>query len=228
MKFPIIITRTQPGADEQAAFLQAHGFSHIVNPVLTITHHVIPTEREADALLVTSTHALPAARLYANLPLFCVGEATAKKATALGLNVVAYASDAVSLSAVMQTKLLPGRKIFYLSGDVTRHNMQSLLCGHTVTRHIAYTAEPQPLLPATIEAIRNSDLFGVILMSPRTAKLWLQALAIHQLEHKQHIWFCLSPDIAKLHPSHVLTAVAREPTQDSILSLVADYHWQPA
>jgi uroporphyrinogen-III synthase len=89
------------------------------------------------------------------------------------------------------------------------------VAGFTVTRVIVYDAHPAATLVA--EAA-HAD--GVLLYSPRSARLWLdlsgrQGIAAHDMMH-----FCLSPNIAAILPEGFARRIAARPDEDSLLETI--------
>ena len=88
----VLVTRPEPDATRQAERLAARGHEPVLAPLLAIESATdTPPELEgAQALIVTSRNALRALASHPDLatalqlPLFAVGEATAKAATDLG------------------------------------------------------------------------------------------------------------------------------------------------
>ncbi len=104
MTHRVVILRPQPGADATADAARALGLGVLVTPLFEIAPlDWTPLEpAEFDALMLTSAsavrHAGPDLKRYAALPLFVVGEATAKAARAVGLDPAHIGSrDAAAL-----------------------------------------------------------------------------------------------------------------------------------
>ena len=92
----VLVTRPEPDATRQAERLAARGHEPVLAPLLAIeSANNVPLELDgAQALIVTSRNALRALASHRDLaaslqlPLFAVGEATAKAATELGFTTV--------------------------------------------------------------------------------------------------------------------------------------------
>ena len=92
----LLVTRPEPDATRQAELLAARGHEPVLAPLLAIESATnVPIELDgAQALIVTSRNALRALASHRDvaallqLPLFAVGEATAKAATELGFTTV--------------------------------------------------------------------------------------------------------------------------------------------
>jgi len=61
---------------------------------------------------------------------------------------------------------------------------------------------------------------GVLLYSPRSAKLWLELARRHDIKAKAMLHFCLSPNIAAILPDGFVTRVAPRPTEESLLEII--------
>jgi uroporphyrinogen-III synthase len=91
--------------------------------------------------------------------------------------------------------------------------------GFTVNRVVMYDAEPCELdgLAASLE---NVD--GVLLYSPRTAKLWLKQVEKAGLAGTaaKLIHFCLSANVAAQLPKSWTIRVSETPNENGMLSLL--------
>ncbi|MGH7069854.1 MAG: uroporphyrinogen-III synthase, partial [Acetobacteraceae bacterium] len=107
----VLITRPQPGAAATAQRLAGMGFRPVVAPLLTIRRLApeLPAAAHLQAVLVASAQALPAlAAAHRRLPLYVVGDATAKAASALGFEkVTSAAGDAAALAALVAAACRP-------------------------------------------------------------------------------------------------------------------------
>jgi uroporphyrinogen-III synthase len=59
---------------------------------------------------------------------------------------------------------------------------------------------------------------GVLLYSPRTARLWVQAVSNAQIHDLRH--FCLSPNVAAQLPQSAPIWVAEKPDESGMLALL--------
>lgn len=161
----LLVTRPQPGADATATALRAQGHDVLVQPLLAT--EAMPwalPDPLPDALIISSAavlrHAGPQLAPLAQLPAWCVGEATAAAARAAGLADVRVGPGAMQplldgLAGGAHTRLL------HLAGaDRTAVTVPAGL-QLAVTPVYRAVLLPLPALP---------DVAGVLLYSARTAR----------------------------------------------------------
>jgi len=106
----LLVTRPEPGASATARRLAALGHEVLLLPCLSVKTTAPRLPEHPAALVVTSGQAVPAlpARLR-NVPVFCVGDATAAKLRQAGFTrVESAAGDAQDLSRLILARRLPG------------------------------------------------------------------------------------------------------------------------
>jgi uroporphyrinogen-III synthase len=111
--------------------------------------------------------------------------------------------------------------ILYLAGDQVSADLHGLLTAHgfSVEKVIVYTAEPE--IPAGMAAaLREAD--GVLLYSPRTARLFASAVAGAGLDQAmQHVTcYCLSPNVALALPVNWTCKVAKRADEQGMLAML--------
>ncbi len=178
-----------------------------------------------DAILLTSRHAahalLPA---WSQLPVYCVGTATAEAARVQGFsNVILGKSDILSLLPRI-AELLKHKNLLYLSGENVSVDVAALLASQSVSveRVIAYRAIAATQLTAEIiDALKNNSLTGTVFFSARTAEIATTLLTQAELSHAVTTVdaYCLSLAIAekaaalpwrRIHVAHIPTSYAME------------------
>ena len=233
----LLVTRPEPDALKLRAVLEERGHQATVEPLLQVSFE------DADAidldgiqgLIATSRNGLralkshPALAEARGLPLFAVGEATAKEARALGFEVVVTgAGTAQELVVHIVSALDPAAGLLlHLAGDALAGDLKGALEEHgfrvlqpQVYRMVAATA----LSEDTVEQLAMGEIDGVILLSPRTAQVYAtlmrkQGLAgvARGLTH-----FCLSPEVGRrLEPLGKLRMqIAEVPRLEEVLALI--------
>lgn len=233
----LLLTRPDPGPDGDTLETALKDAGHEVAraPLLTITHTgTLPVFQGMQALIATSSNGLRAVAPFPEaalrLPLYAVGPATAAVARVLGFRrIFEGAGDGHALAELIRNKADPGAgPLLHLSGDKLAVDLAEALrpAGFEVERAVVYRAEPANGLPAeAVEAIRAGHMDGVILMSPRTARVYAClvkesgiAAEAGRLHH-----FCLSDAVAReTRPLGALrVAVAAAPNSQEMLALVA-------
>ena len=148
----ILVTRPEPDASRQADKLAARGHAAVLAPLLVIepvADVALPLEG-AQALLVTSRNALSALATHRqlaealSLPLFAVGEATARVAQGLGFaDVTAGPGTGEALAKLVSEELQPGQgPLVHLAGETQAFDLKAALAnqGFTVRQPVLYRA----------------------------------------------------------------------------------------
>lgn len=209
-----------------AAKLESLGHSAVIMPLMEIVPRAgveIPN-RAYQAICITSANGIlndEAVRHLRATPLLCVGPQSAAAAAAKRfLNVTAQGGDVAGLSAYILDHLKPGDgPILYLSGAATSGDLEGRLtrAGYDVDRIVTYDAVATA--PEDVkEALRVSD--GVLLYSPRTALLWVDAVAKakaqHHMSHILH--YCLSSSVAQRLPQDWRKRISESPDELAMLA----------
>lgn len=204
------ITRAEPGASATAARVRALGWEALVAPLIEIH----PLQPEIDlagvgALAFTSAAGVAAfARLAPErgLPVFAVGEATARAAREAGFGeVIAADGDVAALAAEIRRRPIDGALL---------HPGASELAGEIPGARVLGVYETvAAALPA---GFAIADVDAVLLHSPKAARL-LAALG----PPASLIAFCLSRNVAApLAALGLPVRVASEPTEEALLGLL--------
>jgi uroporphyrinogen-III synthase len=234
----ILVTRPEPDAAALARTLVALGHETITDPLLepALLPPAATDLAGAGALAVTSRNALRALAASAALPaavalpVYVVGPATAEHARAVGFGDVregrGTAADLVPLIASSQAGAPD--PVVYLAGETLAFDLAATLAaaGCPVRQVTVYrTVAAKSLRAETLAAIAGGRIDAVLLMSPRTAAVYVDLVrdaglspAVQRLPH-----LCLSPRVAQalagLDLADVTTAV--HPTTEDLLALVA-------
>ena len=203
----VLITRPREQALELARQLAERGDTALIEPLLTIERvpGVTPQLEGVQALVMTSANAAPALSAPAKqLPLFAVGDATARAARRAGCSaVVSAAGSGADLARLVAQRCRPERgAILYLSGEDVRPGLAEELAaaGFALRRQVVYRAvAARALSPAAVEALRRRQVEAVLLFSPRTAQTFVELIVRHGL--RDHLAataaICLSAAVAQ-------------------------------
>lgn len=233
----ILVTRPEPDALKLKARLEALDHGVVVEPLMSLEFSDdSPLDlSEVQALIATSRNGLRALKhqrcqaIAAKLPVFVVGAGTADEARKLGFEtIVVGAGHARDLVPQIVATVDPqAGLLIHLAGDTLAFDMASELQHHgfRVEQPVVYRmVAAKALKPQTIAAIFDGDLDAVMLLSPRTADIWLSLVKKHGIEEAarglRHL--CLSPAVARrLAPLGLIRIDAAErPTLDEMLALV--------
>ena len=233
----VLVTRPQPDAAELKAALEAQGHVVTVEPLLAI--ETLPVEVRvldgARGLIATSRNslralaeskALNAARA---LPIFCVGAGTTELARGLGFErVIAGEGSAADLIPLILGSGIGAKgPLVHLCGEEIAHDLTAEFGarGVEVCSLIVYRAVAADRLgPQTAAAIAAGTLDAVILMSPRTARIFAGLVEQSGLSEsaRRLAYVCLSANVAGvlkgLDPIRVNIAV--RPNSSGILEAV--------
>lgn len=225
----VLVARPRDGGDRTAARLVALGHSALVAPVLEIRPSGEPPPAiRPDAIAVTSAHAVPALGLwrerFAGVPVFAVGDATARALREAGIaDVTVAGADGAALAASIAAALARNGTILHAAGrDRRPEPRRSLLAaGFSAETWECYAAEAVPALPAHLAtALADGSLHAALHYSRRSAETLCRLAdaaglnaALRGLRH-----VCLSTEVSAglepLDPADL--SVAAQPTEDAL------------
>lgn len=219
----LLVTRPEPGASATAQRLAAHGHEALLLPCLTIKTIAPRLPAQLAALVVTSGQAVPAlpAGLH-NVPVFCVGDATAAKLREAGFTrVESAAGDADDLFRLIAARRLPGLHVLAVG---ERHGLALFArlreAGITSVRRKVYSAAPLRRLPAEIRArLEAGALDAALFYSAETARAFT---GLHPPGTARMVAYALSANVAKslegLPWARIHVALA--PTEADLMALL--------
>jgi uroporphyrinogen-III synthase len=221
----LIITRPMGDGVPLARKLEERGHEAILAPLLKIearTDATLPNKKY-QAICITSANVFVSPgllRTRLHLPLYCVGPQSAEAARHAGFTDVRERGGNVRGLAEAIVRELPAATgpVLYLSGQETSGDLRGLLNtqGFEVDRIVIYDAVP---LVMTLSEGELSQADGVLLYSPRSARLWLEALAGRKMKNG-FTHFCLSQNVARNLPLGSRLRIAQQPDEDHMLSLL--------
>ena len=235
----LIVTRSLEDARPLGRRLEALGHEVMLAPLLSIRRAARPAipERDYQAILITSANGARAlggrpelARLKGARTLV-VGPASAAAATRIGISHIEQADgDVAALVRSAIAVLRPGDgPLLYVSGAVTAGDLEAKLeaSGFDVDRVVAYEARPADRLPkACVAALAGGKAEGVLLFSPRSARIWAALVAAAGLTDAaaRLTHYCLSGNVADAVLSGLGTKVATQvsplPDEASLLAMI--------
>jgi uroporphyrinogen-III synthase len=236
MALTALITRPDDDAEPLAAALIARGITVAREPLLTVKPVGDATVdlEGVQALLFTSANGV---RAFANLssrrdlPVFAVGDNTARTARAAGFENVESASGAVEdLARLVARRLDPKRGLlFHAAGSAVAGDLAGLLGqqGFELRRSVLYTADQASALSDDTKGrLERGEIGLVLLFSPRTAETFATlvreagAAATQGVAHATAL--CLSPAVEKAAQGLPWRSIMTAPKADlpSMLRLV--------
>ena len=210
----LLITRPAEDAKRQAAPLEALGHEAVIRPLMEVVFpRLTPLRLQGvQGLIATSRNALRglarngAFEQAKRLPTFCVGEGTAGFARELGfVHVVAGKGAAKDLIPLITYSTAPdGGALLYITGQHLAFDLEKPLKakGFAIPRVIIYEAREadKSAMTAFAEALR-AGVDGIVLMSPRTAAICVNAIKQFKLEREAvtATCYCYSGAVARPH-----------------------------
>jgi uroporphyrinogen-III synthase len=177
---------TRPLADSRglSEALEARGYAPLVEPMLSIhfLDAAAPDPRRYQGILATSANGVRAlARLVAwrHLPVWAVGDASAREARDLGFATVeSAAGDVATLAGLVAARVDPGAgPLLHVVASRAAGDLAGALAerGFTVDKAVLYAAEPAAdFSPALVEALARNRLAAALFFSPRTAATFVR------------------------------------------------------
>lgn len=215
------------------------GHEVILAPLLSIRRAdrlTIP-ERNYQAVLITSANGAralggrPELQRLTGARAVVVGPSSAAAAASIGFSHIEQADgDVAALVGSAIAVLRPaGGPLLYVSGAVTVGDLAAKLeaSGFDVDRVVAYEARPAKRLPkACAAALAAGKADGVLLFSPRSARIWVALVAAAGLvpAAAQLTHYCLSENVAGAVLSglgaEVAVQVSPLPDEASLLAMI--------
>ncbi len=234
----LLMTRpeTEGEADPLETSLIASGHRVTRAPLLAVSYAgTMPSLDGVQALIATSRNGLkaiagklPPSAL--TLPLFAVGPATAALGRSLGFRrVIEGAGTGQALHELIAATVRPeAGSLVHLAGDKLAYDLKGALGadGFSVHTEVVYQTREAGEFPASVvDTCRAGGFDGVILMSPRTARVYARLTHASGLSGAAApaVHFCLSEavgqELAGLAPVRI--EVARLPNSQEMLALIA-------
>jgi uroporphyrinogen-III synthase len=207
----VLITRPEPDCAALAADLARLGHESLIEPLLIVKP--LPCDwallGAAQGLIATSRNGLRALaasgcmETVRGLPLFAVGEGTAQEAERLGFADIRIAGGSgEDLARLIERSWPPDRPLLHVAGEHTAFPIAASLCeaAFVVETLNVYVMQARPAFSeAARRALASSSLDAVILMSPRTARIYAVLCGKHGLtgEAARVTAYCLSANVAE-------------------------------
>lgn len=238
---PIIVTRPEGDAGSLISALKGLGIEPIAAPLLSIDYKsdVSVPDLPFQAVLVTSANScralakLPGAVALRDVLTVAVGETSAQTARSGGqTNVMTAGGDVDGLIATTQAHCQPENgPLLYVSGVQTTGNLQNRLRsdGFEVHRVVAYESVAAKNLPESVRHLLAGQIdFGVVLYSPRTARIWCEMLAKTKTADRgaNLTHYCLSENVACVVCDAIGSrggiVIADEPSELAMIAAIRD------
>lgn len=232
----VLITRPDADANPLADLLATKQVDSLTDPMLHI-HWIDGPSLELDqvqGLLMTSANGVRAfskRNQERHIPVYAVGDATRREADRSGYLKTHTASGDVEALAQLVLELAKPEDgaLLHCAGTRQAGDLAGMLSEHgfIYRREVLYEAKAAQCLQApTIAALKNHELDGVLLFSPRTATIFMNCLENSGCAPRpdQLTAYCLSQAVADRVQARGWTRVkiARKPTQDALIEIVLE------
>lgn len=202
----LMITRPKEDAEPLAKELAALGIETVIEPLLSIevAHTETPDLSGVQAMLVTSANGVRAFTQICGerqLPVYAVGDASARAARDAGFEQIESASgDVDALADLVARRLNPENgALLHVAGSKVAGDLAGFLqdAGYSYRRlQLYHAAKATTLSPQGIAAIRDRLVDGVVLYSPRTAESFVDLIEKAGIESGRLTAYCLSEAVA--------------------------------
>lgn len=229
----ILVTRPLDDSQALSEALRSLGHDPLVEPMLTIRYRDEPApSHDYQGVLATSANGVRAlARLVAwrDVPVWAVGDASAREARDLGfVTVESAAGDVATLAALVTERADPAAgPLLHVAASRLAGDLGGELAakGFTVEKAVLYDAEPaEDFSSAFLDALAEGHLSAALFFSPRTAATFVRLAEKRQLgESLRRIKaLALSRPVADALASLPWRAVsaAERPDQAALLALL--------
>ena len=205
----LLLTRPRDDAEALVGPLAALGIETLVEPLLCIRDRDAPPPDLArvQAILATSANGIRALARRSDdrgLPVYAVGDATARAARAAGYGLVeSAAGTAEDLARLAGARLdADAGALLHVAGETVAGDLGGLItgAGFAYRRHVLYEAAPaERFTDAAARAIAQGEVDGVVFFSPRTVAIFVSLAQAHELTEAGPgmVAYCLSPAVAE-------------------------------
>ena len=182
MRLSVLITRPAEDGEALADMVRGHGMEPVLEPMMNI----VPTDAAPDldgvqAVLLTSANgarALAGSIAERDIPVFAVGDATARTARALKFSTVDSADGNVAaLAELVRDRLDPAAgALLHPAGSEVAGDLAGSLSnyGFSVRRVVLYEARlAVEISEATCRLLGEGSLDAILFFSPRTAQTFV-------------------------------------------------------
>ena len=228
----MLVTRPEPDAQATLARLDALGIDALAAPVMVrqTLDASLPPPDGFTAMVLTSANAVRALaergvlEQYRHLPVFAVGDRTAREASEAGFERVS--SAAVALQDLVNAMTIARMRgpIFYPTGKHQSADLAKALAplGVMVATAKIYDMVAIDALPAQILAELGGDIGAVLAYSRRTAEIFATlATSLPRDKRSRLAMLCLSETVAEplLEARFSRISLADRPDEDAMMAL---------
>ena len=228
----MLVTRPEPDAQATLARLDALGIDALAAPVMVrqTLDASLPPPDGFTAMVLTSANAVRALaergvlEQYRHLPVFAVGDRTAREASEAGFERVSSAAGALQDLVNAMTIARMRGPIFYPTGKHQSADLAKALAplGVMVATAKIYDMVAIDALPAQILAELGGEIGAVLAYSRRTAEIFATlATSLPRDKRSRLAMLCLSETVAEplLEARFSRISLADRPDEDAMMAL---------
>ncbi len=228
----MLVTRPEPDAQATLARLDALGIDAVAAPVMVrqTLDASLPPPDGFTAMVLTSANAVRALaergvlEQYRHLPVFAVGDRTAREASEAGFERVSSAAGALQDLVNAMTIARMRGPIFYPTGKHQSADLAKALAplGVMVATAKIYDMVAIGALPAQILAELGGEIGAVLAYSRRTAEIFATlATSLPRDKRSRLAMLCLSETVAEplLEARFSRISLADRPDEDAMMAL---------
>lgn len=228
----MLVTRPEPDAQSTLARLDALGIEAIAAPVMVreTLDTSLPPPDGFTAMVLTSANAVRSLadrgmlEPYRNLPVFAVGDRTAREASEAGFVRVSSAAGAVQDLVNAMTIARMRGPIFYPTGKHQSADLAKALAplGVMVATARVYDMVASDALPEPVLAELGGEIGAVLAYSRRSAEIFVRLAASLPRERRSRMaMFCLSEAVAEplLEARFSRISLADRPDEEAMMAL---------
>lgn len=219
------ITRTAPLASRTAASLAELGHASLIAPVLQASPIFGPPSSRPDAIVFTSAHGVanhPFDRSWSELPVFAVGDSTARIAEHCGYSNVRSAKGAVEdLQRLIAISLPRPARVIHFGAREPAGDLQDYLVrsGYESEHCVVYETSDSSRMHRRVALTALPAFDAILIHSPKAARRVAEIVARHDWNG---IVFCISRTCAEEFGglSRLSVRVALRPNETSLIELI--------
>ncbi len=178
----LLVACAKPKLKETVGFLVDNNYETYGFAILDTISVPCSIPKQTEAIFLTSSTPVSLIK-HNNLPTYCVGENTAKKAKKAGFNVVYTGTGNAKDMAIDLKKLALAKNCWHPTSAVAKDDWYKLLPNINIHKSIAYIIKPEKNMPADlIELFNNKKITDILLMSPIGARTFAQLIVSCNLD----------------------------------------------
>lgn len=222
----IWVTRPSGQSDEICGLIKKNGFVPYVESLMSKNIKKVEIPINCDGYIFTSVNGVES--FIKNCEsvdkvAYCVGDSTAKKAKEVGFkNIVISGGDVNHLAKDIKDSVDKSVYLVHISGSEISRSFIELIPEYNIERVVAYEMFHSTSISEETKYILDNKLFyGVVLFSPRTAKIFKDIVKGYDLSNVTI--YCLSERILKeIEEIKSIKKVSIKPTLNDIVNLIKD------